>query len=221
MSEKLSFNQITEQLENGHGPTVLVERSQGKITTGEYAGENPEKPGTYMVNVMTERGGQLVPGYREISAEDVSDSHQEKLAERLAGKALRISIGHAAMPMEVTRSMNPGFIDRVPGTVRAQSTESASVTPERTNADRIAELSKKMDEMVDGLSEDDKSRLFRFARYSFDKEEAQKAGDGQGSSSSGQYAGQEYRAMSSAARSVSSEFRDSLRHLSWLRDQEN
>ncbi|MES2876250.1 MAG: hypothetical protein V4678_02145 [Patescibacteria group bacterium] len=222
MSETPSFNQITEQQASNTRATVLVQRSKqsgGEITVGTYAGESPDKPGMYRVEVMTEREGVLVPGYRDVAAEAISDSAQESLAERLAGNKLKVSIGHAA----TAQAVNSDFIDHVPGFARNQTdaVEVAQAAPERTLGDRIAEQSEKIDEMVADLSEQEVAKLYNFARYSGDKEVAQQSRDGEASALYGQYMGQELRSMSPATKAISSEFRDAMRHLQWLRDQQS
>ena len=63
-----------------------------------------------------------------------------------------------------------------------------------------------LNKLTEGLSEADIQHLQRFARHTADKSAAQKAKDGGGSTTYGQYAGQEYRAMSSSAQNISSRY---------------
>ena len=89
---------------------------------------------------------------------------------------------------------------------------------EKTQSDRISEQSDKIDSMLESLTPDDKDRLFRYKLYLDDKADAQSRGDGEASRLAGQYAGQELRAMSADARSISNLYIDSIRHLEWLRE---
>ncbi|MGK2896260.1 MAG: hypothetical protein ACSLEY_01490 [Candidatus Saccharimonadales bacterium] len=86
MSEEFTYNQISEQEssaymnQSGDDPTVLVKRTDGRITVGrlDMSSRNIS---------FSENGEKMVePG---VSMEALSDKRQAQLAEELAGVALR------------------------------------------------------------------------------------------------------------------------------------
>jgi len=117
----------------------------------------------------------------------------------------------------------PDFIKRAQqsGVEADEARNGSQVRAEKTQADRIHEQSASIDGMLEELSADDKSRLFRYRMYLDDKKDAQSRGDGQASAMAGQYAGQELRSMSAKARAISSNYVDSVRHLDWLRESQS
>lgn len=114
----------------------------------------------------------------------------------------------------------PDYMKQTPSAVSGAK-ENAGMQREKTQADRVKEQSSKIDTMLEGLSDDDKTGLFRYRMYLDDKKDAQSRGDGQASSLAGQYAGQELRTLSASARAISSTYVDSVRHLDWLRDSQS
>jgi len=98
-----------------------------------------------------------------------------------------------------------GIIDSVPDWVMAQPEKPVKPTPE-TPEQRTERIQRELDKLVAGLSEEDRRNLERYAMYLHDKKEAQKRGDGGGSTTYGQNAGQAYRAMSPEARALSSNY---------------
>jgi len=93
MSENPTFNQINEQESSaymnrsGAKPTVLIERSDGRITVGNL------DRGTQNV-LFTEKGADKM--HPNVSLERLTDAHQEMLAAKLAGVALLGSETHVA-----------------------------------------------------------------------------------------------------------------------------
>lgn len=85
MTEKLFHNQINEQISSAYrngtdvDPTVLVKRSDGRITVGRLDRDA-------QVVGFTEKDQALV---KPVSLEALSDDRQAQLAEELAGVALR------------------------------------------------------------------------------------------------------------------------------------
>ncbi len=208
--ENPTFKQISEQDASGEDPTVLLRRTDDTISTARLTGDTDEH-GRYWA--------KFEDGYKPISPDNLSDKAQAELAEQLSGKKLLISIGRVAMRPEALAGQNtPGFIDHVPAAGRVPDTPEVKPVAEKNKLDRIKETGEALDAMVAGLSAGDIDSLYRFSRYQNDKADAQKDGDGEGSQRSGQYAGQELRAMSPAARSISQEFHDTARHLQWLQD---
>jgi len=61
-------------------------------------------------------------------------------------------------------------------------------------------------QLTEGLSSDDRLELRSYAEAKIAKREAQKDGDGQSSNLQGQYMGQSYRAMSSAAQAIADRY---------------
>lgn len=80
-----SFDQINEQADAGHGnATILLQRSDGTISTGRYRGEQLSN-GRYKVEVTTADGEA---GYKAVPMETLTDAKQVELAKELAGSAL-------------------------------------------------------------------------------------------------------------------------------------
>jgi hypothetical protein len=86
MSENLTFNQVNQQESSAYmsgskaKPSVLIERSDGRITVG-----NLDKDTQHVY--FTEDG--VDKAHPNVPLEKLSDQHQEVLAAKLAGVALR------------------------------------------------------------------------------------------------------------------------------------
>lgn len=103
MSENLKFNQVNQQESSGYiqglsrkdnMPTVLVERSSGKIQTGRL---DQSTRNVHFSDVNPETGVEETMMHPRVPLEKLSDEHQELLAARLAGAALR-SVGQEVDP---------------------------------------------------------------------------------------------------------------------------
>lgn len=91
-AEKTPFGQIEDQQKHGYSPSVLVTRSGEKgISVGTYLGPSKDHPDLYKVSVD---GGT---GVRYESAENLTDTHQAELAERLADSPLLSALGKDAV----------------------------------------------------------------------------------------------------------------------------
>lgn len=101
-----TYKQIEDQYQRGHrDPTVLVERSNHKITTGKYLGLSPNYPGYYEISVDSGRG------LRYASTDQLTDKHQENLAEKLAGDPLKRELGAVAINQPNPGAAHGGFYD--------------------------------------------------------------------------------------------------------------
>jgi hypothetical protein len=87
-SDNLSFNQINEQFANGQSATVLVEREDHTIVPGQVILQGENNTRVFLSGTNARAGDAPIPTKR-VSTEKLSDSHQEILAEKLAGLALR------------------------------------------------------------------------------------------------------------------------------------
>lgn len=86
MSEKQTFNQVDQQFEKGDPQTILVERSDGTISTG-LVGSQGERSAVLLAGSNDKVNGDTL--MKMVKTEKLSDAHQEMLAEKLAGVALR------------------------------------------------------------------------------------------------------------------------------------
>ena len=95
MSENLKFNQDNQQESSGNiqglsrkdnMPTVLVERSSGKIQTRRL---DKSTRNVYFSDVNPETGVEESLMHPSVPLERLSDEYQELLAAKLAGAALR------------------------------------------------------------------------------------------------------------------------------------
>ncbi len=118
MSEKNTYNQVNEQQssaylnQSGANPTVLVKRTDGRISVGRL-----EMDGSRDVR-FSDNGEKLA---KKVSIESVSDLHQAKLAEELAGRALRgsgIDLDDQVSPEQQVALIDP--IDQLPLSVREE-----------------------------------------------------------------------------------------------------
>jgi hypothetical protein len=205
--EKLSFTQLEQQRNSDVTPAVLVKRTNGTITTGIYEGLSQEHPGRYDVAVDNGNGGKT------LSAEQLSDDYQAKLAEQLAGKPLREEMGEAAVHLAT------GFIDQIPEELRATPDNQYVNEVHEQPYDHVAALSEEINRLLAGFSEDDKGHLYRYSMYTTDKSDAQKQGNGQLSITYGQYIGEELKAMSPEAERVANRYHNLLNGLSAARKQ--
>lgn len=91
MAEQASnlYQQIEQQIANGQPATVLVERSDNTISTGQTLGLGPEK--TFVFFADLSEGPKDGMPYRHKHNPYFTDEKQAELAEKLAGKALRAS----------------------------------------------------------------------------------------------------------------------------------
>jgi len=127
MSET-AFTQIDQQIAASQPATVLVERSNGDITTGQVVGLGQSGSRVFFGNLTTENVDGM--GYRNLSSEELSDGHQEKLAEELAGVALR---GTEADNTDETEKIQDNlYKDLLNGKV-VDSVVDAAVPAEKTN----------------------------------------------------------------------------------------
>ena len=106
----------------------------------------------------------------------------------LTQDSLRTTMG--AEPLPVTEPVIPGLDKMMSGEPVLPSAE--SVSP--------------LIELTEGLSADDRLELRSYAEAKIAKQEAQEDGDGQSSEIQGQYMGQSYRAMSSAAQAIADRY---------------
>ena len=87
--ENQTFNQIDQQFQKGEPSTVLVERSDGTISTGIVGTLGQERSAVLLAGSNDKTNGDTL--MKMIKTEKLSDPHQEMLAERLAGVALKSS----------------------------------------------------------------------------------------------------------------------------------
>lgn len=86
MSEQnLTHNQVDEQLAAGQEASVLVERHDGTVSVGQVMARGEHGARAFME--QDSEGNFL--STKILSSEKLSDDHQQKLAEELAGVALR------------------------------------------------------------------------------------------------------------------------------------
>ena len=99
MNEKPTFNQINEQSSSAYmngsnaDPTVLVKRSDGRITVGRLDTEARDVH-------FSENGQELVKP--SVSMEAFSDERQAQLAAELAGVALRHDVAEGGIHVDAT-----------------------------------------------------------------------------------------------------------------------
>lgn len=86
--ETPQFKQVDEQLAADQAATVLVERDNGSIVPGQVMVRGEHGARVFMANLNEEANDRVIQTKR-VSAEKLSDEHQEALAEKLAGVALR------------------------------------------------------------------------------------------------------------------------------------
>lgn len=87
MSElEQTHTQIEEQLANNGSATVLIERSDNKISTGQIFGRG-ERGAKAFLGDLSDPEAHRIPT-RFVRAETLTDAYQTKLAEELAGVAL-------------------------------------------------------------------------------------------------------------------------------------
>lgn len=83
------FNQVDQQVAAGRPATVLVERSNGDITTAQVMGvaEGSGRTDAYVDNIS--QGITDETRFKSMGNEKLTDRYQEHLARKLAGIALR------------------------------------------------------------------------------------------------------------------------------------
>ncbi len=214
MSEKLTFKQVSKQqgsayIRGNHAnPTVLIERSNGQIQTGELEMD------THNVNFIDPEDG-LAKYHPNVPLEKLSDTYQEKLAIALAGAALRSENQideDDTIADEGPVSMNNPIIDEN-GMIlpfeewQANAAQSNSNVAVAGNQGEVAgswrsELLKK----VANLSEADQRALREYSACLVDKKMAQRAGNGEGSTLHGRRAGDALKRMSEEARSIAGKY---------------
>lgn len=86
-----TFNQIDQQLaaNEQQGAAVLVEQGDDKIAVGQVLATPGENGARVFFNGSNDEVSERAIPTKLVSAEKLSDSHQELLAEKLAGAALR------------------------------------------------------------------------------------------------------------------------------------
>ncbi|HTK39561.1 MAG TPA: hypothetical protein VL362_01720 [Patescibacteria group bacterium] len=220
MEKQPTFNQINQQLERNQPASVLVERSNKQITVGTYEGLSPDRPGKYRVKVgVNEAGEDLI---RDLSPAELDDEHQASLAETLGTderpRVTRAIGAEAFQAASIVERDEDGLIV-MPESIRNPVVPATEAAPQpKTQEQRVHELNERVDTLTANLSPEDVQRLYRYSLYKDDKAEAQRSGDGYASEQSGQYMGQEYRAMSPEAQQVADTYHELTRHLQWLRD---
>ena len=86
----LTYNQVHQQLADGSSASVLVKRTDGSISTGQYAETGQGELGVYLGDFANTKSNDLDQlDYKPVNVEQLSDQRQEKLAAELAGVALR------------------------------------------------------------------------------------------------------------------------------------
>jgi len=85
-----AFNQVDQQVANGQPATVLVERSNGDITTAQVAGITEGVTDVFFGDITN--GPQEGMQYKTVGNERLNDQYQERLATQLAGVALRSTV---------------------------------------------------------------------------------------------------------------------------------
>lgn len=96
--ESPSFHQITEQHDSGKQATVLTKRASGEIQTAKYTGKQDER-GRYYVE-LNEKDEDGENKFRAMTAENLSDAGQARLAEELASSRLTNQEVNALQGME-------------------------------------------------------------------------------------------------------------------------
>jgi hypothetical protein len=216
-----TFNQINDQVSSAYIngsealPNVLIERTDKRITVGNLDRNTGDV-------LFTEDGQDKM--HPNVSPELLTDAHQAELAERLAGKPLRGKLGSAALELTLAEpaqasDIAPGFIDRIPDHIAAQSNETVVAEVPVSPQEKESALSQEIDSLLAELSADDKDKLFRYSTYKSDKANAQHQGDGHASELAGQYMGQEYRGMSAGAQRIADQYHGLMQQLSWSRHQ--
>lgn len=84
------FNQVDQQIANGHAATVLVERTNGDITAAQIEGMEPGSTNAFFGDIS--QGAKNGLSYKPVGNEKLTDQYQEHLAQQLAGQALRGSV---------------------------------------------------------------------------------------------------------------------------------
>jgi hypothetical protein len=212
---------------------VTVKRTKGQLESGWLVvGESADKSLVQIERAAADGSGRLIKVVSRNKLEANFQEYQDQQAiavhmdsERIAAHAAqqerlgreRAAFGQRAASLvefdENGMMVVPDWVRRSGGTPPAAPeaapavlspnlqavAESAPAAPERTASELIHELTA-------GLSEEDKGHLDRYSRYLHNKRVAQEKGDGNDSTTYGQYAGQEYRAMSQAAKDVASRY---------------
>lgn len=80
--ESLSFNQVQQQSEAGHEPTILIERSNGNIQTAKLSG-HIDHNGRLVAEFVDAADGKTK--LKSVTPEGMSDGVQEALAQELSG----------------------------------------------------------------------------------------------------------------------------------------
>lgn len=85
--ENQTFNQIDQQFQKGEPSTVLVERTDGSISTGLVGALGAERSAVLLAGSNDKTNEDTL--MKVIKTEKLSDAHQEMLAEKLATVALK------------------------------------------------------------------------------------------------------------------------------------
>lgn len=212
-TDKRTFTQIREQLAKTTEATVLVERSNGQITTGTYKSATPARDNTH--DIAVDNG----ESYKPVHVDVLTDENQAELAGRLAeDKPLKAEMGNAAV--STVLGTPPGLIDHTPDHIANLGSIDAPAEVPVSPQERADTLSTAIDSLLGELSTDDKDTLFRYSLYASDKEDAQYRNDGHGSELAGQYQGQEYRSLSPKAQQVANRYHGLMQQLSRVRRQQ-
>lgn len=178
MNEKFTFNQVNQQESSaymnrsGDKPTVLVKRSDGRVTVGRLDKE------TRSVD-FSENGQELVkPG---VPLVELSDQRQAELAEELAGKPLR-----SAEAIKVSERSSVG---------QKLGTHVVDKLVERPQLSKKEQLSLELDTIAAKYDKEGGLNLWRYGSGMMNMREAQQAGDGQGSMDYQHQAGQAIREL--------------------------
>ncbi len=212
---KQTFNQINNQELSARInrsdalPTVLIERSdKERITVGNLDPDTRD--------VLFSEGGQdkVRPG---VPLELLTDAHQAELAERYAGKPLKSELGGAAVSGTVLTS---GFIDRVPDHIMNQGSEEPAIEVLPTPQERADALDGQINTLLEGLSEAEQNKLFRYSMYKSNKAEARRRGDDYLTTEYDQIMTQEYDSLSTEAQSIADQYDELLEKLSQSRREQ-
>lgn len=104
------FSQVDQQIAGGQPATVLVERSNGDITTAQVAGITEGSTNAFFGDI-TEGPKHGMP-YKPVGNEKLSDKYQEYLAEKLAGVALRAQVALDLAPTDTqTEAVNSSPVE--------------------------------------------------------------------------------------------------------------
>jgi len=179
MNETFTYNQVNQQESSayrnrsGDQPTVLVKRTDGRVTVGRLDKETRDVS-------FTEDGQELMKP--AVPMLELSDQRQMELAEELAGKPLRDN--------EVNQeTKNRLYAEQKLG---GQALHKQVERPQPSQAEQ---LQLRLDAIGQKYDREASLNLWRYASGMMNKRDAQRAGDGQASMDYHQQAGQAIREL--------------------------